>query len=1001
MDILHLEEIVNNVEYDTLPADWQFSNIKNFSRNKQLFDFQQDALKNAIKALYKFYKSEDEVISKNENELQQIRKKYFFKLYGELNIRGLESLDYKLDPERKEVFKHLLDYDKEFPVEGDKISFEHFINRMNFWMATGSGKTLVIVKLISMLRDLMNLGEMPCKDILFLSHREDLLTQFKNHVEEYNSYHPSNKIILKNLRDFDNIKKNNQIPFSKNEIIIFYYRTDLITDTQKKNKADFRNYDNNGEWYIILDEAHKGKKEESKGQFLYSILSRNGFLFNFSATFTERRDDVTCVFNFNLSKFIQAGYGKNICLFDEGVAGFRKLTDFSPQEKQKTVLKTLVLATYISQYFKKITKKQTGLYHKPLLLTLVNSVNDKESDLGLFFDELHKIANNKIRAGLLVKVKNELLYEFSGNISYKFMDSYFILDHKVLQKIKYKDVLYEIFNSKAAGNFEVLTIRGNNKEAILQVKKSYKPFALVKIGDVSKWIKNREKSYEISEKIGDKSIFEGLDEDNSDINILMGSRAFYEGWDSNRPNIILFINIGVGADAKKFVLQSVGRGVRIEPVKGKRKRISSLYISEELDKDVLGVYDEIKDYVAPLETLFIFGTKPKIIDEIMKTFAKENSEYALENLFTENRDEKLLLIPSYKETDELASGKTNKQQFIISKKDFKISNKLFGYLGEIIILMKYDVEPKFIEQVKDTLNDKQGLGRFNFNEDKNIDNSYLLIDRIFNYFKIKNEYVNAINELNKEIVHFKKIQYKGDSGVEQLTRSIIQVRDYVPVSEDDLKAAFKRGDQDAYDEMQARNSDSKKDFIHDNKAINIHHIQNHYYIPLIVPENEKTDYFIHAINVQSEIDFINELIPYLEEENNFFASYDWWKFSKLDEHLDQIYIPYYNPSGNTMARFKPDFIFWLLKGDEYTILFVDPKGTEHVSSERKIDGFTNIFEERNGDSKEFYYTDTNRSKFKVKVKLLLFNAESAVTSTKKYQKYWFDSLDNLSHKVMI
>jgi len=51
------------------------------------------------------------------------------------------------------------------------------------------------------------------------------------------------------------------------------------------------------------------------------------------------------------------------------------------------------------------------------------------------------------------------------------------------------------------------------------------------------------------------------------VNILMGSRSFYEGSDSNRPNVANFINIGVGTDARKFILQSVGRGVRIEPVR--------------------------------------------------------------------------------------------------------------------------------------------------------------------------------------------------------------------------------------------------------------------------------------------------------------------------------------------------------------------------------------------------------------------------------------------------
>jgi len=33
-------------------------------------------------------------------------------------------------------------------------------------------------------------------------------------------------------------------------------------------------------------------------------------------------------------------------------------------------------------------------------------------------------------------------------------------------------------------------------------------------------------------------------------------------------------------------------------------------------------------------------------------------------------------------------------------------------------------------------------------------------------------------------------------------------------------------------------------------------------------------------------------------------------FSKLDESLDEVYIPYYNPNMNKISRFYPDFIFW-------------------------------------------------------------------------------------------
>ena len=141
-------------------------------------------------------------------------------------------------------------------------------------MATGSGKTLIIVKLIELLGKLMAKNEIPKNDILFLAHRDDLLEQFKNHVDEFNSFNFDTKINLKSLKDYENTKHENALPFAKNEITVFYYRSDLISDGQKEKIVNFRNYDNKGKWYILLDEAHKGDREDSKRQVLYSIISR-------------------------------------------------------------------------------------------------------------------------------------------------------------------------------------------------------------------------------------------------------------------------------------------------------------------------------------------------------------------------------------------------------------------------------------------------------------------------------------------------------------------------------------------------------------------------------------------------------------------------------------------------------------------------------------------------------------------------------------------------------
>ncbi len=78
-------------------------------------------------------------------------------------------------------------------------------------------------------------------------------------------------------------------------------------------------------------------------------------------------------------------------------------------------------------------------------------------------------------------------------------------------------------------------------------------------------------------------------------------------------------------------------------------------------------------------------------------------------------------------------------------------------------------------------------------------------------------------------------------------------------------------------------------------------------------------------------------------------------FSKLDQTLDEVYIPYYNPKVNNIAKFKPDFIFWLQKDNRYVILFIDPKGTEYTDGYRKIDGYSRIFEEEVNDKKNARY----------------------------------------------
>lgn len=972
---LYLQKIVNDIHLEDLPEQWQGFDFSRFSKDKTLFDFQQKALENALCALWLFYKD------KNADKQS---------MFNRYRLNGLEEdLDYDLKKKQdSKTVKYLSEYDKDYPAVDSKIPFSYFINRMSFWMATGSGKTLVIVKLIELLGTLMSRGEIPNNDILFLTYRDDLLDQFKSHVEEFNRNF-NTKIKLVSLKEHDSVKHDNDLPQTKNEITVFYYRSDLISDEQKAKIVNFRNYDNDGKWYVLLDEAHKGDKEDSKRQMLYSILSRNGFLFNFSATFTDPRDFATCVFNFNLAKFIEEGYGKHIYVSSGDIEAFRERDDFSSFEKQKIVLKTLLLLTYIDKHFEKIRDIDSTLYHRPLLLTLVNSVSVEDSDLELFFRELEKIAKGAVNADLLQIAKEELIREFSNDATFTFEDIKCTVDAELISRLDYKDILRYVFNAETPGKIEVLKIPSNSKELVFRLMTADKPFALIKIGDISGWLKNKLEGYEINESFENESYFKRINDDDSDINILMGSRSFYEGWDSNRPNVILFINIGIGNDAKKFVLQSVGRGVRIEPLKHQRKRMRDL-VNANTKQSIEQLLDRVKDWILPIESLYVFGTNADNLKEIIKTLQEQKQGQNLGGLFVLNPEVQnhLLLIPVYKTTENIVA---ETQKYTISKDNLDLVAQFFELIGDKIALVKYNCEPNVLEKAKETFNQREQY--YSLDTPHTPLDPELILGRIFNYLHVQGKEVGGFKTLENEIVHFKRIKFIDGQQYKEIEKKIKRVSNY-PDEKKKVDDDYGHVPKEEYDQ-ELEDLKQIKEFEMNHQKITIEYLANHYYLPVIIPEKEKTNYLTHIINIKSEIDFMNDLIYYLTNKpNNVFSQFDWWMFSKLDETLDEVYIPYYNPKTNGISKFKPDFIFWMQKDNRYLILFIDPKGTEHTDAYRKIDGYSKIFETPDKKSKKFTY-----GKYTITTKLLLKPKQGVAGVLDAYKPYWFDNFDSLKETL--
>ncbi len=982
------QQIAEEIDYNHLPKEWRISNLKKFSEEITLYDYQKNAVENAVSLLFYYYDSLKKC-QHNETYKENIeRKKKFIEEIA--NYSHIVNQLRFTDKGKKLLFSKIQEY---YPIkeEGREryIEFYNFVNRMSFWMATGSGKTVVLIKLIEILTNLMEKALIPKKDILILTYRDDLIEQIKRHIMLYNKG-KEKVFLLFSLKEYDEVKHRKLI--LPNQIPIFIYRSDLISDRTTEKFLSFEDVENNGDWYIFLDEAHKGEKEDSKRQIYYSVMSRNGFLFNFSATFTNLWDIITTVFNFNLDKFTLAGYGKNVYLSQQDLFAFND--EFSEEARQKNVLKSLTLLTLLRKYAKSLTKQ--NLYHWPLLVSLVNTVNTKDSDLELFFKEIEKIAIGKVNKHLFEESKRDLIKELKGHPRYQFGHEELIIDEKDLLNLTLQDLLNEIFHADRNGAIEVLKIPDNKEELVFKLKTSDKPFALIKIGDISNWLKEKLDNYEINETYENKSYFLNIDK-SPELTILMGSRAFYEGWDSNRPNVMLFINIGKG-DAKKYIIQSIGRGVRIQPFGIERKRLYALAKEKHPLAIKLKELFPIK-VVKALETLFVFGTNKKNLEKILNSIKSErkSSGMLLPEIIEKNPElsDKVLLIPVYKEKDETLPIK-ELPKFYGNKKLLKRfidwiedDNVLYSLISSKIVL-----EPKELQLLKEYINE----GAFEEVEDKDAVDQ--LVDLIY-HLRIRKQEVEKLKELEDEIIHFKRIKVflerekynelkekiekvKNAKKGEKTQKELIKLLKEGKLSDDEFN---KR-----YDEVK-RKSSNEEEFEFNNKKLRIKHLSKHYYIPILIGEDEKIKFITHIINVPSEVNFIKQVEKYAKNYNNEF---DWWYFSKIDEYLDEIYIPYYHRMHGSIERFKPDFIFWIKKGDKYAILFVDPKGISHTEYEYKVDGFKRIFE-KDGKPKIFR-VNMNGKQVEVVILLRLFT-EDRNKLPEGYKKYWVDDFSRVMSDV--
>ena len=277
---------------------------------------------------------------------------------------------------------------------------------------------------------------------------------------------------------------------------VYFYRADNISDTEKEALLDYRLRENDGKWFVFLDEAHKGAREDSKRKAYYSRLVKNGFLFNFSATFTDEDDIVTTVAKYNLEDFIRNGHGKNIHLSDATFSGFKRDKIITAEDKRKIVLKSLITLAFAKNQVMRIRTeaRQDNLYHNPMMLTLVHSVNTAEpkNDLLAFFKVLQEIASGEIDECFFKAAKRELAQEWQsiGGLFESDNGALIGKDINRLESMSTAALREAVFLGKKRGALEY-TIGVDNKEIAFKLKTAATPFALIRIGNISAWKKGK------------------------------------------------------------------------------------------------------------------------------------------------------------------------------------------------------------------------------------------------------------------------------------------------------------------------------------------------------------------------------------------------------------------------------------------------------------------------------------------------------------------------------
>ncbi|MEJ5297933.1 MAG: DEAD/DEAH box helicase family protein [Armatimonadota bacterium] len=715
---------------------------------------------------------------------------------------------------------------------------------------------------------------------------------------------------------------------------------------------------------IFVDEGHKGSGGEAWRKYR-DALGATGFTFEYSATFGQalsaaRNDPLTAeygkaiVFDYSYRYFYGDGFGKDFRILN--------LKDETDTEKTDVLLLGNLLSFYeqIRLYADQTDVLRPYNLEKPLWVFVGSTVNAvytenkrSRSDVLTVARFLHRVLSDRAWAVETLKAAldgNTGLASPDGQDVFAGRFDYLRQTGATPEQL-YDDILQRLYHASAGGGLHVCDIKSSPGELGLKAAGAKDYFGLIYIGDTSAFKKLVEEDaggITLEDDAIAASLFERINRPDSAIHVLVGAKKFMEGWNSWRVASLGLLNIGRKEGSQ--IIQLFGRGVRL---KGKAM---SLKRSAALE-------GQHPKHIRLLETLNIFAVRANYMAQFreyleregvdveppieLPLFIRTNEQFLKRGLVVPRppegrdfaREASLLLEPDasipvqvdlsvrvqvMESTSQGGQGTEGRsgQERPIPPESLAWVDWQQAYLD----LLEYErrkglanliIQPETLRQIVD-LKNKQGIPVCTLIADERVFAPRSFADRIL----LQQAVTRLLCRYTEKFYQARR--QKWDE----------QTMEYQELNQDDPNLAFRpqgvrqqgagyllripRSEERLVEAIQALLEEQEKLYEQENAGLPRIHFDRHIYLPLLVDLPEKAQIVPPGLN-QSEANFVRDLREYWNrEKDKSLAGKEVFLLRNLSRGAG---IGFFEECG-----FYPDFILWVVEGNKQRIVFLEPHG---------------------------------------------------------------------------